>query len=331
MLIINRGYNPVNYPNGLGDIFRIRLSPIEYYEDLNHYENIKMYSNGQFYKGSNLLLENHYHHEYSTKENFYFNVINKLTARKEVAFDNALICHDNWSKNYFHWFSELIIRVLYAYQQTLTKPILILPYTYSKISYICESLQKFKIPYYILRRYEFATISRCLIPHINIPFLNYSKKSIKLFRQCMELPKSINGKGRLIYITRENAKRRRLTNEQQVQKVLLSKGYEIISLEKLTWKDQINIVQQATTIIGLHGAGLTNILFANKELKVVELRGNLKHYNNCFFDLAHILEQNYFCLFGESKKKGSNENHYDVKINCSELERFLTQNNLISN
>jgi len=68
-----------------------------------------------------------------------------------------------------------------------------------------------------------------------------------------------------IYISRARASRRKFTAETEasVAAVLAAAGFETVYLEDLTWPAQVRLIAGAKLIAGLHGAGLTNILFTN--------------------------------------------------------------------
>lgn len=63
-----------------------------------------------------------------------------------------------------------------------------------------------------------------------------------------------------VYISRKLGRRRRITNEQQLENKLLERGYFIICLEDLTPEEQIGIFMGAKTIVTAHGAALTNMV-----------------------------------------------------------------------
>jgi capsular polysaccharide biosynthesis protein len=71
-----------------------------------------------------------------------------------------------------------------------------------------------------------------------------------------------------IYINRHN---RRLKNEMEVQEMLQEIGFVIVNLEDLTLDEQILVFANAKIIIGFHGAGLSNLLYANSSAKVFEI------------------------------------------------------------
>lgn len=73
-----------------------------------------------------------------------------------------------------------------------------------------------------------------------------------------------------VYISRNDAATRRVRNESKLMEALEDRGFERHILSKLTFGEQIQLFQQAETIVGPHGAGLVNILFGDS-LSVVEL------------------------------------------------------------
>ncbi len=74
-----------------------------------------------------------------------------------------------------------------------------------------------------------------------------------------------------IYISRRSARRRRILNEPDVEAVLRQHGFMILETELLSAREQIQIFAGAQSVLGVHGAGLTNILFAPTGCDVIEL------------------------------------------------------------
>ena len=84
---------------------------------------------------------------------------------------------------------------------------------------------------------------------------------------------------------------RTIDNEEEVKSYLSSMGFEIIRLSDYSFKDQVSIFNSAEIIIGLHGAGFANIVFAQKNTKIIELKSktagkvieNLANSNNLIY------------------------------------------------
>lgn len=68
-----------------------------------------------------------------------------------------------------------------------------------------------------------------------------------------------------LYISRAKARARKFAVETEaaVSSVLEGADFQTVYLEDLPWPAQVRLVAGAECIAGLHGAGLTNILFAN--------------------------------------------------------------------
>jgi len=76
---------------------------------------------------------------------------------------------------------------------------------------------------------------------------------------------------RRIFISRADAKTRRILNQAEVDGVLAEFNYESCELTGRTFADQRALFAQASHVVGVHGAGLTNILFAPTGTQVLEI------------------------------------------------------------
>jgi capsular polysaccharide biosynthesis protein len=94
----------------------------------------------------------------------------------------------------------------------------------------------------------------------------YTIQIMDELKSCFDQHKKMDSKR--FYINRHH---RRLKNEEEVQSYLKSIGYVIINLEDLTVDDQVYLFNNATEIVGFHGAGLANLLFCNSNTRVFEI------------------------------------------------------------
>ncbi len=79
--------------------------------------------------------------------------------------------------------------------------------------------------------------------------------------------------GRRIYVSRADASVRKVANEAALIEVLSSLGYETVSPgeNNRTVAAQAELFAQASHVVGLHGAGMTNIVFCPPGTRVLEL------------------------------------------------------------
>ncbi|MEQ8473924.1 MAG: glycosyltransferase family 61 protein [Marinoscillum sp.] len=112
-----------------------------------------------------------------------------------------------------------------------------------------------------------SKIGKCLSFHYNqsrpSPYLIDVIESIKPY-----FLKNLRNTPKKIYIKR---KKRMILNEPELEHVLQDKGFESVWLEELSLDDQFQYFNNATHIIGFHGAGLSNIIFCKQRTSVWEI------------------------------------------------------------
>jgi capsular polysaccharide biosynthesis protein len=130
---------------------------------------------------------------------------------------------------------------------------------------------------------------------------------------------------RRIYITRRGALRRRVANEAELEPILSRYGFEIVEAERLTLRDKRHVFGEAESVIGLHGAGLTNILLAPPGCKVLEIF-DPNHMNVNNYAAADVLRQEYWYMVGQAAGRGEAHGatgHDDVYVPASEFEESV--------
>jgi hypothetical protein len=73
-----------------------------------------------------------------------------------------------------------------------------------------------------------------------------------------------------IYVSRNDAKLRRVQNEESILPVLEARGFERVILKGLPMATQVQYFRQAEAIIGPHGAGLAHTAWCKPGTKVIE-------------------------------------------------------------
>lgn len=207
----------------------------------------------------------------------------------------AVWIKDDWSNNYFHWFTDALPRLML--DETITNDFLVLiPEWFRNYPYIVDSLEilGFKAHYYNSNSSVF--INRLMVPSHTAPSENYNKDVILKIRSCF-LPDSLpENPTKRIYISRKNANHRKIINETEIINLLKEYEYEIHYFENYSLTDQINLAYNTEFLISIHGAGLTNMLFMPANSKVLEIRNENNTHDNCFYTLASELNLDYYYL-----------------------------------
>jgi len=97
-----------------------------------------------------------------------------------------------------------------------------------------------------------------------------------------------------IYISRSDASDRRVVNEKELMDRLSERGFERYLLSKLSVAEQVELFSEAEIVVAPHGAGLTNVLFADG-VKIVELLPE-DDIRDHYYRLANKLGFDYSCV-----------------------------------
>ena len=132
-----------------------------------------------------------------------------------------------------------------------------------------------------------------------------------------------------VLISRSSASRRRISNEERLADALRPHGFERVALETLTTVQQMELFSDAEVIVGLHGAGFTNLAFMQPGATVVELQPpNLDNGRVAlFWNLASIMESRYVQIVcaEEGGQEETPESARDIVVDCTHLRRVLDQ------
>ena len=112
------------------------------------------------------------------------------------------------------------------------------------------------------------------------------------------------GPWRRLYVTRRNARHRRVTNEEAVDGLLREFGFEVVELEKLSLREQVELFQEAAFVVGPHGAGLVTTVFSGPLTLLVFYA--TKRPPNYFHTQAKALGQRHLYLLGEAADEDDN-------------------------
>jgi len=127
---------------------------------------------------------------------------------------------------------------------------------------------------------------------------------------------------RRVYITRRNARYRRIVNECEVETFLQDFGFETHELEKYSVRDQIALFAEAEMVVAAHGAGLTNILFSPPGLRVIDIfEGSL--FNKCFWGISTALGHHYWPLVGDTVTNGHSA--HDIRVSIPRLRQVVSE------
>lgn len=216
--------------------------------------------------------------------------------------DGIWVC-DAWALEYFHWLADMLPKILLADESL---PVILPPGALDR-DYVRTSLAMLGRRPVTMPADHRASIGRLDVITAVAPTGNFRPKLVQEVKAHLVTESGDDGGARL-YITRSRAPRRRILNEQDLESMLQDFGFTSVCLEDYSWKAQIEMVSRASVLVGLHGAGLANMMFMAGGGQVLEFRRRGDAHNNCYFALASAADLDYFYL----QCDGTSANTFDA-------------------
>jgi hypothetical protein len=119
-----------------------------------------------------------------------------------------------------------------------------------------------------------------------------------------------------IYISRAHAKHRRIINEDQIIQYLANYGFKPVVLEKMSFREQVELFTKAEIIVAPHGAGLATTLFSGK-IKILVLYPESFPTPFFFTQFKGLGQEHYFIVHQQFDENA------DFEVDMSEFKRVL--------
>jgi len=208
---------------------------------------------------------------------------------------------------YFHWLFEIMPNVLHALS-TISNAKILVPEKSPK--YLLDALELLfgSNDYYkkVLIARNIVRVSNLIMPQVEVYSGFVHPGDIKKLRAVLKAKivpiESIAKES--VYVSRSWIPKRRLINEEELEEKLRGLGFDIVHCENMLFRDQIALFSSAKFIVGSHGAGLSNMVWAGSPCEVLEIFPN-NMFNDCYARLAVSLGFNYDYLACEPDKFGS--------------------------
>jgi len=192
----------------------------------------------------------------------------------------------NLGSGYAHWLLEELPRMLRVNQTGADNVIAHAGSPFIREVWAHAGFTQRVIP---VARHSHYACETLLLPALIIPGAQ-QVASLNAFARSCELPRTAFGEN--LYITRESAARRRVTNEDELGSALAARGFTKLRLESLTWVEQVAAFSRAKVIVAPHGAGLANLVFCQPGTRVVEFF-HPAYANTCYANLCRHARLDY--------------------------------------
>ena len=190
--------------------------------------------------------------------------------------------------NYYHWLVEELPLVLRAHQDTPgVELVSYAPGVTTRHTLVCELLGVTLLPSPLVMRLR----NQVLPGRASDSFFVRPEDHRLLHEFGSRLADGHDHGPTHLYVSRKRS-RRPLPGEVVVEEALAKRGFTVVYLEEVNWREQASLFRSARVVVGPHGAGLSNLVFSHPGTTLVELT-NGQMYNRCFEWIAHVGGHHY--------------------------------------
>jgi hypothetical protein len=225
------------------------------------------------------------------------------------------VSHDN----YYHWMFQILPRLDVIHRSGIVPDYYVVN---ANTAFQRESLEVLNIPADRILNPTNSThieADELIVPSLLEPVFIISPQP----RACDFLRSKFLSKNRsqrsfrALYITRDDAPERRVLNEREILEEVIDNDFEVFSLSKLTFSDQVQLFSEAKIIVAPHGSGLANAVFCDSGSVLIEFMPEDRRVD-CYERMARILGIEYYRIIGS--KVGHLD---DYTVNRAELRKLL--------
>lgn len=234
------------------------------------------------------------------------------------SFDTAVSLVGPWTDNFYHWHLDYLVRLaaLSAYTaDTGNQPQLLLPPGTSGWMRDALSLVGYDEAEWCIWDGRRTEVERLVVPTLpretegSAPglanhYYSLNPAAVQWLGARMrsnvgaEVTSHTPDSGRL-YVSRQGGDTRRVSNLDALGPLLEEYGFERFRPEEYSVAEQVTTFSEADVVLGVHGAGLTNLLFAS-DATLIELFGS--YVNPVFYALAVQTGNEYVCGAFEARE-----------------------------
>ncbi|CAM3316273.1 glycosyltransferase family 61 protein [Paracoccus nototheniae] len=271
--------NP-QHSRAIAEVAQLYTQPVPARDDQMHTGDGFVMYRGQIWTG-NTAIEHAFHPNIRDTLPAEHARILRLTERKvmETPAGGLLYFQKPGTANYFHWMVECLPRLSLMDDAQLDAQVDRLILHFGQLpGFVMPSLQAF-FPRLVDR--TFVT-GKPLVRPDRLCFMTSGLRdptrepetriSTSAIRFLGNLARGDRPGGQVIFVSRANAGNRRLINEDQLIAYLAARfDLQVMIGDRLSVAEQRQVMAQARAVVGVHGAGLSNVVFAPQGARLIEI------------------------------------------------------------
>lgn len=246
-----------------------------------------------------------------------------LRAAPLEEYAELVSLRDTGEENYYHFYNDIIAKLFFLEEQIQLSPKV--PLLISKKLYDKAYFQYFLThPYLRDRRWvvqdqQYIRSQRTYFckPLTHTP--HYYQRILSLVHEGDIAPPTAP-ESRL-FITRSPQRLRFIENNIEVAAICAEYGFETVDFDELALPAQIRAMSQARYVVGIHGAGLTNMLFRHgRHLGLLEIYPPAAYFPFHYIIMANQLGYQYDGVIG---RPGTEAYSGGFQVDLVELQQRL--------
>ena len=248
-----------------------------------------------------------------------------VSSFNTIKINKAILITDHFSAGFFHWFGDVLqkLEALDIIKPDLSGYVFLVPEDFASASSL-NSLKVYDIDYKIIgKNHKILADQLLVIPEL-APSGNYRPELMQNMRNRFKEFYNIIPKQKRIFITRSKALKRTIINEDKLLQILQKFNFDVVAMEEISFDEQYKCIAESNVLVSLHGAGLTHMLWLEKNSKVLEIRAKEDLLNNCFYSLASALKLKYYYILADKTNKKSTQ-LTDFIVDPLQFEGLITQ------
>ena len=134
-------------------------------------------------------------------------------------------------------------------------------------------------------------------------------------------PSDAQTNGRRLFVSRTGATHRRLLNEAEAAAALEGVAQvELVTTDGMSLADEIALFREAELVVGGHGAGLSNLVFAPRGTSIVDLASST-YWDSLFAQASAVMGHSYALVRGRTRgvRLGVPASMHDFEIDVDRL------------
>ena len=251
----------------------------------------------------------------------------RILGRYRFDLESVISLATRWSSNYFHFYRDFLPKILLLEEEGIDPALqVIVEDRLFDQPFFQEAIQSKRLSRWSFmsprgRFIKAKSVVFCSANQFFLPDRSISPESELLSRASagttfLESPGEVlalldlddgrqqTSAERRIFLTRSAARGRTLSNYDEIEPLLREWDFETVDTDGMSLREQAQLFRECRYVIGIHGAGLTNIIHAyNHDLSLLELRPpGEEHMITDFALMCHSFGFAYEEIFGASER-----------------------------